>query len=53
MSTKISLKHYLDEAAGGGWFHLYWDCFDEVDQFVGAQAGSYRLKPGRTWQGKA
>ena len=33
MSTKVSLKYHRDEQ-GGGWFHLYRDCFDFDNEFV-------------------
>jgi hypothetical protein len=28
MSTKMTLKHHSDKAAGGGWFHLYREGLD-------------------------
>ena len=39
MSTKTSLKYHSEEAPGGGWFHLYRDCFDEEDEFVYLELG--------------
>lgn len=37
MSTKTSLKYH--KTPGGGWFHLYRDCFDEDDEFVYLELG--------------
>ncbi|MFP5228681.1 MAG: hypothetical protein ACLGXA_13745 [Acidobacteriota bacterium] len=32
MSTKLTLKHHIEE--GGAGFHLYRECFDSDDEFV-------------------
>jgi hypothetical protein len=43
MSTKVSLKHHRDEAAGG-WFHLYRECFDHDDEFVYLELGGVHFE---------